>query len=315
MRPSRYGLRQRSKRRVIVLQRADKHHGDERAVVAARIKQKGDNKCIPWRNLRDLILAHPDVKKRVDVFALSIYGLLIFSKALGHIDEAVSDLFDRLDKRVTPVPLVATSRRNDITEEKWIMILQILQDKDVEWKALWMVTDEILYRCGDFDWVPFLRIWGLSAGTGCRRQKLETEKLRKGKNKAEEDLDGLKTDYKKLRMSMRTAGLRKTLDQWRQEIQKEKSRVSRWERKFQEAQARKDVLKRSLLESQNEKVGLKTRVSDLERSLHQYRSYNSAIKLKASLSKIEEPKGRIEELETVLPNYELRVELLEANNE
>ncbi|KAH1121329.1 hypothetical protein J1N35_004489 [Gossypium stocksii] len=41
-------------------------------------------------------------------------------------------------------------------------------------------------------------------------QKLEAEKLRKGKNKAEEDLDSLKTDYKKLRLSMRTAGLRKT---------------------------------------------------------------------------------------------------------
>ncbi|MBA0729238.1 hypothetical protein Golax_025855 [Gossypium laxum] len=56
--------------------------------VAARIKQKGDSKCIPWRNLRDVILAHPDVKKRVDVFALSIYGLVIFPKALGHINEA-----------------------------------------------------------------------------------------------------------------------------------------------------------------------------------------------------------------------------------
>ncbi|MFQ6629681.1 hypothetical protein Gotur_007327 [Gossypium turneri] len=71
--------------------------------VAARIKQKGDSKCIPWRNLKDLILAFPDVKKRVDVFTLSIYGLVIFLKALGHIDEAVSNLFDRLDKRVTPV--------------------------------------------------------------------------------------------------------------------------------------------------------------------------------------------------------------------
>ncbi|MBA0765818.1 hypothetical protein Gotri_014949, partial [Gossypium trilobum] len=53
----------------------------------------------------DLILAHLDTKKRVDVFALSIYGLVIFPKALGHIDEAVSDLFDQLDKRVTPVPV------------------------------------------------------------------------------------------------------------------------------------------------------------------------------------------------------------------
>ncbi|MFQ6655337.1 hypothetical protein Gotur_025937, partial [Gossypium turneri] len=158
--------------------------------VAARIKQKRDSKCIPWKNLRDLILAHPDVKKRVDIFALSIYGLVIFPKVLGHVDEVVSDLFDRLDKGVTPVPailaetfrslnacrragegmfigyvqllleLVTTPRRDDITEEKWMAILQNLQEDDVEWKAPWMVPDEILYRCGDFDWVPLLGIWG-----------------------------------------------------------------------------------------------------------------------------------------------------------
>ncbi|MFQ6647901.1 hypothetical protein Gotur_021553 [Gossypium turneri] len=142
--------------------------------VVARIKQKGDSRCIPWKNLRDLILAHPDVKKSVDIFALSIYGLIIFPKALGHVDEAVSDLFDRLDKGVTlfhshfwkvekvsyrvflenysPLnELVATTRRDDITEEKWMVILQNLQEEDVEWKAPWMVPDEILYRCGDFD--------------------------------------------------------------------------------------------------------------------------------------------------------------------
>ncbi|MBA0785384.1 hypothetical protein Gotri_027272 [Gossypium trilobum] len=74
--------------------------------VTARIQQKGDSKCIPWKSLKYIILAHPDTKKRVDVFALSIYGLVIFPKALGHIDEAVTDLFDRLDKRVTPVPTI-----------------------------------------------------------------------------------------------------------------------------------------------------------------------------------------------------------------
>ncbi|MBA0729507.1 hypothetical protein Golax_000018 [Gossypium laxum] len=42
------------------------------------------------------------MKKRVDVFALSIYGLVLFPKALGHVDEVVTDLFDRLDKKVTP---------------------------------------------------------------------------------------------------------------------------------------------------------------------------------------------------------------------
>ncbi|MBA0721358.1 hypothetical protein Golax_008907, partial [Gossypium laxum] len=46
------------------------------------------------------------MKKKVDVFALRIYGLVVFPKALGYIDEVVSDLFDRLDKRVIPVPVI-----------------------------------------------------------------------------------------------------------------------------------------------------------------------------------------------------------------
>ncbi|MBA0873716.1 hypothetical protein Goshw_006123 [Gossypium schwendimanii] len=82
-------------------------------------------------------------------YLLSVKGLLIFPKALGHIDEAVSDLFDRLSKGITPVlailaetfrslnacrragegsysplkELVATPRRDDISEEKWMAIL------------------------------------------------------------------------------------------------------------------------------------------------------------------------------------------------
>ncbi|MBA0756606.1 hypothetical protein Gogos_022364 [Gossypium gossypioides] len=144
------------------------------------------------------------MKKRVDIFALSIYDLVIFPKALGHIDEAVTDLFNRLDKRVTPVPailaeifrslnayrragegrfvgcaqlllawfhshfwrvdkvsyrvfsekysplkeIVATPRRDDISEEKWMAILQNLREEDVEWRDSWLLSDEILYRCG-----------------------------------------------------------------------------------------------------------------------------------------------------------------------
>ncbi|MBA0664742.1 hypothetical protein Goklo_004703 [Gossypium klotzschianum] len=48
------------------------------------------------------------------------------------------------------------------------------------------------------------------------------------------DLDSLKTDYKKLRFSMRTAGLRKTSELWREEIREEKNKADRWERKFYE---------------------------------------------------------------------------------
>ncbi|MFQ6661440.1 hypothetical protein Gotur_029607 [Gossypium turneri] len=112
-------------------------------------------------------------------------------------------------------------------------------------------------------------------------QKLKTEKLRKWKNKAEEEL--------------------------------EKDKADRWEQKFQEMQMRNESLEKSLSDSQREKGELKDRVTELERSLHQYRNRNFAIELKASLSKIEEMKEKIEELETALQNCEIRIEYLEAN--
>ncbi|KAG8485298.1 hypothetical protein CXB51_021825 [Gossypium anomalum] len=358
--------------------------------------KKGDSKCIPWGNLRDLILAHPDLKKRVDVFALSLYGLIIFPKALGHIDEAVSDLFDRLDKGTTPVPAILAETFRSLNacrragEGRFIGCAQLLlawfhshfwkvdknlQAENVEWRAPWLIPGEILYRCGNFDWVPLAGIWGASGYTplpvlrqyrsrqfipatqglaqckfsykddGYKKKvreisdawnqtrrmkgftagpmitpeyewwwapseleiikqdferkssefrksieqleeekmrlgldvdihKLEAEKLRKGKNKAEEDLDSLKTAYKKLRMSIRTAGLGKTSEQWRQEIGKEKTRADQWEK-----------------------------------------NRNSVIELKASLSRIEELKEEIGKLEAALQDGKIRVELLEANNE
>ncbi|KAG8490379.1 hypothetical protein CXB51_016048 [Gossypium anomalum] len=387
--------------------------------VVAHIKQKWDSKCIPWGNLRDLILAHLDLKKRVDVFALSIYGLVVFPKALGHVDEAVSNLFDQLDKGTTLVPailaetfrslnacrragkgrfigcaqlllawfhshfwkvekvsyrvfsrdysplreLVATSRRDDISEEKWITILQKLQAENVEWRAPWMIPGEILYRCGNFDWW-----WGKRVNDNIPKpdqgstqpieehlrvapseleiikqdferkssefgkkieqleeekmrlrldvdiHKLEAEKLKKGKNKAEEELDSLKTDYKKLRMSIRTTGLGKTSEQWRQEIGKEKTRADQWEKKFHDVRVREDVLKKNLLESQDEKEKLRAQVVELERSLHKYRSRNSVVELKASLSRINELKEEIRKLEIALQDGKIRVELIEANN-
>ncbi|MBA0785107.1 hypothetical protein Gotri_025297, partial [Gossypium trilobum] len=38
-------------------------------------------------------------------------------------------------------------------------ILQNLQEEDIEWRAYWLLPNEILYRCSDFDWVPLLGIW------------------------------------------------------------------------------------------------------------------------------------------------------------
>ncbi|KAG8482604.1 hypothetical protein CXB51_024454 [Gossypium anomalum] len=71
-----------------------------------RVPKKGECKCISWGALKGLILTHPDETKRVDVFALSLYGLMVFPRALGYVDEATTDLFHRLSKRVTSVPAI-----------------------------------------------------------------------------------------------------------------------------------------------------------------------------------------------------------------
>ncbi|MBA0673449.1 hypothetical protein Goklo_024656 [Gossypium klotzschianum] len=120
--------------------------------VAAQIKKKGDSKCIPWKSLKDLILAYPDTKKRVDVFVLNIYGLVVFPKAFGHVNEAVIDLFNRLDKSVTPVPIILAETFRSLNTCRKV--------EDIEWRAPWLLLDEILYRCCDFDWVSLLLIWG-----------------------------------------------------------------------------------------------------------------------------------------------------------
>ncbi|MFQ6657241.1 hypothetical protein Gotur_027006 [Gossypium turneri] len=372
----------------------------DKAYSRAVIKQKGECKCIPRKSLRDLILAHPDGKKKVDVFALNkgvtpIPAILAETfRSLNACRLAGEGRFigctqlllawfhshfwkvDKISYRVfseyySPLKeIVDTLRRDDISEENWMAILQNLQEEDFEWRALWLILDRIFYRCGNFDWVLLLGIWGavgyapllvlrqygsrqfmpathglaqcefsyrgdnykkkvkeisqawnqahrmkrLDVGSmttpeygewrskrindnipelnseGVRPmeeylqvipseleiikqdferrnlelekkieqleeekvhlkldadvQKLETEKLRKGKNKAEEDLDSLKTDYKKLRLSMRTAGLGKTSEQWRREIQEERNKADWWEKKSQETQVEKETLER-----------------------------------------------------------------------
>ncbi|MBA0672261.1 hypothetical protein Goklo_024270 [Gossypium klotzschianum] len=88
--------------------------------VAAQIKQKGDNKCIPWKNLRDLILAHPDAKKKVDVFALSVYGLVLFLAWFhSHFWKVDKVSYRVFFENYSPLKeMVAILRRDDISGEK-----------------------------------------------------------------------------------------------------------------------------------------------------------------------------------------------------
>ncbi|MBA0817538.1 hypothetical protein Gohar_021965, partial [Gossypium harknessii] len=97
----------------------------------------------------------------VDVFALSIYGLVVFPKALGHVDKIVTDLFNRLDKRVTPILaiLVETFRLlsacRKVGEARFIGCVQLL----LAWfhSHFWKV-DRVSYRVFSENYSPLKEI-------------------------------------------------------------------------------------------------------------------------------------------------------------
>ncbi|KAG8489944.1 hypothetical protein CXB51_015604 [Gossypium anomalum] len=74
--------------------------------IEKQIKKKNETSYIPWFSLRDLVLNHPYVLKRVNLFALAIYGLIVFPRVLGHIEVAVVDFFEKLKQGINPVPTI-----------------------------------------------------------------------------------------------------------------------------------------------------------------------------------------------------------------
>ncbi|MBA0643525.1 hypothetical protein Goklo_027810, partial [Gossypium klotzschianum] len=172
---------------------------------------------------------------------------------------------------------VATLRRDNIFEEKWMTILQSLQNEDIKWRSHWMIPDEILYKCEDFDWyrsrhfIPAME--GLARcrfaykGDNCKKKGKRVndnvlsssqentqsiEEHLKGKNKVEEDLDSLKMDYKKLHLSITIAKFGKTSEQWRQEIQEEKIRADQWEKNSKLLETNNKYWKEQLQRSQGQ---------------------------------------------------------------
>ncbi|GMI67401.1 hypothetical protein HRI_000409400 [Hibiscus trionum] len=448
----------------------------------ARIKIKGETRCIAWRFIQDLIQAETKREKQVKMFALAFYGLVIFPKSLGYIDDAVMELFDHLDKGITPVPailaetfrslsackksgegrftccaqlllvwfhshfwkpekvsyqacfenysplqdLASTPRPKNLSCDKWKSIFRNLQEKDVIWKARWFFPTNIVYKCGDYDWVPLLGIWGATGyapllvsrqyrsrqfipatrglatcefpyeGRGYKKnvskiaeawkriykmesfdekprvtpeyrrwrsmrinddiplpdpennvpveeqlqvdpseieiakhdfkkkyltmenrlsgleneknqlkfgmqsQEREIERLRKGKCKAEEDLNNLRNDYKKLRAFAKYADLEKTSTEWKHEIQEEKERADRWEMRFNDIQGQQTTMEEELFRNRAENLSLRGRVGKLEGSLQRYRSRNHTAELKASRQENENMKRQVEDLEAAL---------------
>ncbi|MBA0730870.1 hypothetical protein Golax_023417 [Gossypium laxum] len=177
-------------------------------------------------------------------------------------------------------------------------------------EAPWLHPDEILYRCGNFDWVPLLGIWGAVgyASLLVRRQYRSRQFIPATHRLAKCEFSYKCDSYKRKIREMSNA--------WNQTRRMKRLAMSPMTiPEYNDWRTQNEVLKKSSSENQKEKDELKNRVTELERSLHWRQNRNSVMELKASLSKIEEMKEMIEELEMALQNCDIWIKYLEANED
>ena len=66
---------------------------------------KGKNECIPWEFLKFLAKCE-DEEYAFIIFAIVMYGMVIFPKVLNHIKAAVIELVEQVEHQANHVPII-----------------------------------------------------------------------------------------------------------------------------------------------------------------------------------------------------------------
>ena len=69
-------------------------------------KLKGKNECVQSGFLEGYIVQNKHDDRVIDIFALVVYGTLIFPQSPGYVDAEVFDLIEQVDNQVNPVPVI-----------------------------------------------------------------------------------------------------------------------------------------------------------------------------------------------------------------
>ena len=80
--------------------------GVDSKIIEQKVKKKGESESIPWDLLRHYILEYLEEDRALDIFALAIYGLVLFPKVIGFVETAVVNLFDQIGKQSNLVPSI-----------------------------------------------------------------------------------------------------------------------------------------------------------------------------------------------------------------
>ena len=78
----------------------------EEAVVEQNIRKKGKSECFAWDFFKRYIAKNDREDQVLDVFALAIYGLVIFSKVPRHVEAAVIDVIEQIEGQANPVSAI-----------------------------------------------------------------------------------------------------------------------------------------------------------------------------------------------------------------
>ncbi|KAL4291673.1 hypothetical protein GQ457_14G014390 [Hibiscus cannabinus] len=81
----------------------------------------------------------------------------------SHYGEKPKPTLHAFTDEYSPLGEFLKKKLPNFTKDKWIAILRNLRDEDVKWYVSWLPRLDILYKCGEYDWVPLSGIWG---GTG-----------------------------------------------------------------------------------------------------------------------------------------------------
>ena len=69
-------------------------------------RQKGKNECVQCDFLESFIIENNNDDWIIDIFALVVYGTLIFPQSPGYVDATVVDLIEQINNQVNPVPVI-----------------------------------------------------------------------------------------------------------------------------------------------------------------------------------------------------------------
>ena len=67
---------------------------------------KGKNECVQYDFLERYIIEKNNDDRVIDIFALVVYGTLIFPQSSGYVDAVVVDLIEQIDNQVNFFPAI-----------------------------------------------------------------------------------------------------------------------------------------------------------------------------------------------------------------